>query len=68
MPDDAHEPASPSAPVRLGGAADTDVVARMFELWPGGPLAEHREDAARPHSSATFQSSILRNGSMKRAT
>jgi aminoglycoside 6'-N-acetyltransferase I len=47
MPDDAHAPASPSAHVRLGGAADTDVVARMFfELWPEGPLAEHREDAA----------------------
>jgi aminoglycoside 6'-N-acetyltransferase I len=47
MPYSAHDPASPPAHVRLGGAADTDVVARMFfELWPEGPLAEHREDAA----------------------
>jgi aminoglycoside 6'-N-acetyltransferase I len=32
--------------VRIGSAADTDVVARMFfELWPEGPLAEHHEEA-----------------------
>jgi len=43
----AHDPASPPACVRLGVAADTDVVARMFfELWPEGSLADHREDAA----------------------
>jgi aminoglycoside 6'-N-acetyltransferase I len=43
MPDSAQEPVR----VRLGGAADTEVVARMFfELWHEGTLAEHREEAA----------------------
>jgi aminoglycoside 6'-N-acetyltransferase I len=48
MPVDAHpQPTSQPAQVRLGGTADTNVVARMFfELWPEGPLAEHREEAA----------------------
>jgi aminoglycoside 6'-N-acetyltransferase I len=47
MPADANQPTSQPAQVRLGGRADTDVVARMFfELWPDGALAEHREDAA----------------------
>jgi aminoglycoside 6'-N-acetyltransferase I len=47
MPDSAHQSRSPTAHVRLGGAADTDVVARMFfELWPDAALAEHREEAA----------------------
>lgn len=44
-----HSASQRSAPahVRLGGAADTDIVAWMFfELWPEGPLAEHREEAA----------------------
>ena len=47
MRDIAHEATSSPIHVRLGGATDTDVVARMsFELWPDGPLAEHREHAA----------------------
>jgi aminoglycoside 6'-N-acetyltransferase I len=47
MPDSAPQPRSPPAHVRIGRAADTDIVARMFfELWPEGPLAEHQEEAA----------------------
>jgi aminoglycoside 6'-N-acetyltransferase I len=47
MPDSAHQPRNPPAHVRIGGAADTDIVARMFfELWPEGPLAEHQAEAA----------------------
>jgi len=47
MPDSAHKPTSSTAHVRIAGAADTEVVARMFfELWPDGTLAQHREEAA----------------------
>jgi len=47
MSNSAHQPRSSPAHVRLGGAADTDVVARMFfELWPLGSLAEHQEEVA----------------------
>jgi aminoglycoside 6'-N-acetyltransferase I len=46
MPDRTHQPPRPPARVRLGGTADTDVVARMFfRLWPDGTLAEHRDEA-----------------------
>jgi aminoglycoside 6'-N-acetyltransferase I len=46
-PDSAHQPRSPPAHVRIGGSADTDIVARMFfELWPEGSVGEHRAEAA----------------------
>jgi aminoglycoside 6'-N-acetyltransferase I len=38
---------SPLLQVRPGVPSDVEVISRLFRaLWPEGPLAEHREDAA----------------------